>query len=171
LLAIIIIHQPMDIAHQRLLVAAQGYSELGLPELALAELDLLPEEVQKSPVTVECRLSVLMQAKRWKVALGIGRVLCELAPDRTTGFIHAAFCLHELGQSREARELLVSGPAALKAEPTYHYNLACYEAALGNLEQARAHLKVSFAMDRKLKDYARTDPDLEVLRSLDGAGN
>jgi predicted Zn-dependent protease len=161
----------MDIAHQRLFVAAQGYSELGLPELALAELDLLPPEVQQSPAGVESRLSVLMQAKQWEPALGLGRTLCQLVPDKTVGFIHAAFCLHELGQSREARELLVSGPPALKAEPTYHYNLACYEAALGNLDQARAHLKVSFAMDKKLKDYARTDPDLVALRNLSATGN
>jgi predicted Zn-dependent protease len=161
----------MDIAHQRLFVAAQGYSELGLPDLALAELDLLPLETQESPIGIEARLSVLMQAKQWKTALGLGRILCRVAPDKTAGFIHAAFCLHELGHSREARELLVSGPPALKAEPTYHYNLACYEAALGNLDQARAHLKVSFAMDKKLKDYARTDPDLEPLRSLGSTGN
>ena len=161
----------MDIAHQRLFIAAQGYSELGLPELALAELDLLPLEVQQSPVGVEARLSVLMQARRWKTALGVGRALCQIAPDKTAGYIHAAFCLHELGQSREALDLLASGPSALKAEPTYHYNLACYEAALGNLEQARAHLKVSFAMDKKLKDYARTDPDLEPLRAFGAMGN
>lgn len=161
----------MDIAHQRIFVAAQGYSELGLPELALAELGFLPPEVQESPVGVESRLSVLMQAKRWKPALGLGRALCEIAPDKTAGYIHAAFCLHELGRSREALELLARGPSSLKAEPTYHYNLACYEAALGNLEQARAHLNVSFAMDKKLKDYARTDPDLEPLRALGATGN
>ena len=161
----------LDIAHQRLLVAAQGYSELGLPDLALAELDLLPAQIQQSPIGIESRLSVLMQARQWKEALGLGRNLCRLVPEKTIGFIHAAFCLHELGQSLEARELLVSGPPALKAEPTYHYNLACYEAALGNLDQARAHLKVSFAMDRKLKDFARTDPDLKALRAGDGMGN
>lgn len=160
----------MDITHQRLLVAAQGYSELGLPELALAELDELPEEIQKDPVGMETRLSVLMQAKRWKSALPVGRELCRIAPDKTSGFIHAAFCLHELGQSREARELLISGPPALKAEPTYHYNLACYEAALGNLDQARAHLKVSIAMDKSLKDFARTDPDLKAVDLADAKG-
>ena len=153
----------LDITHQRLLVASQGYSELGLPELALAELDLLPEEVGNSPIGIESRLSVLMQAKRWKPALGVGRELCRVAPDKTAGFIHTAFCLHEMGKSREALELLSSGPPALKAEPTYHYNLACYEAALGNLKEARAHLNVSFAMDKSLKDYARTDPDLKSL--------
>ena len=161
----------IDITHKRLLIAAQGYSELGLPELALDELDLLPEEVSKSAIGIESRLSVLMQAKRWKPALGVGRELCRLAPDRTAGFIHTAFCLHEMGKSREALDLLSSGPAALKAEPTYHYNLACYEAALGNIEQARAHLNVSFAMDKSLKDFARTDPDLKPLALQEGKGN
>jgi len=161
----------IDITHQRLLVAAQGYSELGLPDLALAELDQLPEEVNGSAIGTESRLSVLMQAKRWKPALTVGRELCRIAPDKTAGFIHTAFCLHEMGKSREALEVLNSGPAALKAEPTYHYNLACYEAALGNIEQARAHLNVSFAMDKSLKDFARTDPDLKPLALGDGKGN
>ena len=161
----------LDITHQRLLVASQGYSELGLPELALAELDLLPEDVATSPLGIESRLSVLMQAKRWRPALGVGRELCRVAPDKTAGFIHTAFCLHEMGKSREALEVLSSGPAALKAEPTYHYNLACYAAALGNIEEARAHLNVSFAMDKSLKDYARTDPDLKLLAPREGKGN
>ncbi|MEO6742201.1 MAG: hypothetical protein ABIP20_18305 [Chthoniobacteraceae bacterium] len=161
----------LDIAHQRLLLAAQGYSELGLPDLALDELDLLPAEVSDSPLGMESRLAVLMQAKRWKHALPVGRELCRVAPDKTAGFIHAAFCLHELGKSREALELLSSGPSVLKSEPTYHYNLACYEAALGNIEQARAHLNVSFAMDKSLKDFARTDPDLKALTLQEGKGN
>jgi predicted Zn-dependent protease len=161
----------MDIAHKRLFIAAQGYSELGLPDLALDELDQLPEAVNKSAIGIESRLSVLMQAKHWKRALPIGRELCRLAPDKTAGYIHTAFCLHELGKSREALEVLNSGPAALKAEPTYHYNLACYEAALGNIEQARAHLNVSFAMDKSLKEYARNDPDLKPLALPEGKGN
>ena len=156
----------MDVTHQRLLAAAQGYSELGLPELALAELAELPEEFQTEPAVVETRLSVLMQAKRYKDALQAGQKLCRLVPDKTAGFIHSAFCLHELGNTHAARELLLSGPDALRAEPTYHYNLACYECALGNLEQARAHLDVSFAMDKKLRDFAQKDPDLRVLHEI-----
>ncbi len=155
----------MDITQQRLLFAAQGYSELGLPDLALSELDSIGEEARHESIVVETRLAVLMQAKRYQDALPIGRELCELSPDRTSGFIHLAFCLHELGNTGAARDLLINGPAALKAEATYHYNLACYEAVLGNLQEARAHLDVSFAMDRKLKDYAVNDPDLAVLRN------
>ena len=154
----------MDITHQRLLVAAQGYSELGLPDLAVAELDLIPSEVQGDPIVVETRLSVLMLAKRYHDALPVGEKLCALCPERTAGYIHLAFCMHELGKTGAARDLLVNGPTALKAEATYHYNLACYEAVLGNVVEARAHLDVSFAMDKKLREYAHTDPDLAVLR-------
>ena len=154
----------MDITHQRLLVAAQGYSELGLPDLSLSELELIPDDLQHEPLVVETRLSVLMQARRFEDALPIGQKLCELMPDRTSGYIHAAFCLHELGNTCAARDLLLSGPSCLKADATYHYNLACYETRLGNYAEARAHLDVSFAMEKKLREYAETDPDLAALR-------
>ena len=147
-----------------MLVAAQGYSELGLPDLALAELNNLPAENHEDLVVVETRLSVLMQAKRYKDALPVAREVCRLEPDRTIGYIHLAFCMHELGDTGSARDLLLNGPVGLKAEPTYYYNLACYETVLGNLDTARAHLDVSFAMDKKLRDYAATDPDLAPLR-------
>ena len=153
----------MDTTHHRQLLAAQGYSELGLPELALEELASIPEEDQHDAEIVEVRLAVLMQAQRYQDALAIGRELCTLAPDKTAGYIHLAYCLHELGNTKAARELLLSGPPALKAEATYHYNLACYEAVLGNFDDARAHLGVSFAMDKKLREYAHTDPDLAPL--------
>ena len=78
--------------------------------------------------------------------------------------LHSAFCLHELGQTEAARKVLLDGPATLHAEPVFHYNLACYECMLGNLELARVHLEKTFDLDKKFRDYAKTDPDLERLR-------
>jgi predicted Zn-dependent protease len=150
--------------HERTLVAAQGFCELGMFDDALAELDSLPAEYAPHPTVVELRTVVLMQAKRWKLALTTSRSLCRISPDKTTGFIHAAFCLHELGRTTEARDTLLSGPELLHKEPTYHYNLACYECALGNLDLARLHLEKSFELDKKFKEYARSDPDLAALR-------
>jgi tetratricopeptide (TPR) repeat protein len=151
--------------HERILLAAQGYSELGMFDDALAEIDSLPEEVAQLGTAVELRTVVLMQARRWKLALTASRALCRLAPDKTSGFIHTAFCLHELGRTTEARETLLSGPELLHMEPTYHYNLACYECALGNLDLARLHLEKSIELDKKLKELARNDPDLAALRA------
>ena len=150
--------------HERTLLAAQGYSELAMHDDALAQLDSLPDETAKNPTVLELRAVVLMQAKRWKPALAVSRELCATEPAKTIGFIHTAFCLHELGRTDEARECLLAGPDALRAEPTFHYNLACYECALGHLDLARMHLDKSFTLDKKMRDFAKSDPDLAALR-------
>ncbi len=149
--------------HSRTLLAAQGYCELSMFGEALGELGTMPVDAQQHPTAVELRLVVLMQAKRWRQALATGRELTQIAPDKSLGFIHTAFCLHELGKTAEARTLLMSGPETLHGEPVYHYNLACYECVLGNLDVARAHLEKSIVLDKKFRDYAQTDPDLKPL--------
>lgn len=131
---------------------------------ALDELATLPPEAQQDPAALELRLVVLMQAKRWKQALTAGRELTEIAPEKAIGFIHTAFCLHELGKTEEARTMLLNGPETLHGEPVFHYNLACYECVLGHLDEARAHLEKSIVLDKKFRDHAQTDPDLKALR-------
>jgi predicted Zn-dependent protease len=151
--------------HERTILAAQGYSELSMFDDALAELESLPPETAGDVVVVELRAMILMQARRWKPALEASRELCALRPDQTGGYIHAAFCLHEMGRTDEAREVLLGGPAALRAEPTYHYNLACYECVLGHLDLARMHLEKSIQLDKKYRDFAKGDPDLAPLHT------
>ena len=70
----------------------------------------------------------------------------------------------EAERTDEVRECLFTGPDALRAEPTFHYNLACYECALGHLDLARMHLDKSFTLDKKMRDFAKSDPDLAALR-------
>ncbi|MDQ3622173.1 MAG: hypothetical protein M3463_06760 [Verrucomicrobiota bacterium] len=149
--------------HERTLLAAQGFGELGMFDDALGELELLPPTLQEHPGTVELRLVILMQAKRWKHALIASRTLCRVSPEKNMGYIHTAFCLHELGSTTEARATLLSGPETLHADPTYHYNLACYECVLGNLDLARLHLEKSITLDKKFREFARKDPDLAPL--------
>jgi len=144
--------------------AAQGYMELGMHDDALAELDSLVAAVRNRPDVLELRILVLIHAKKWDEALEASRKLCELRPEAAIGYIHTAFCLHELNRSGEAKSVLLSGPAALRDEPTYHYNLACYECMLGNLESAQAHLETSFSLDKKFRALAKDDPDLKALK-------
>ena len=150
--------------HERTLLAAQGYAELAMFDDALNELDSLPEAARQSSESLELRTVILIQALRWSDALATGRALCDAEPEKTAGFIHTAYCLHELSRTTEARDCLLNGPRALHAEPTYHYNLACYECALGHLDLARLHLEKSIAMDKKMRELAKHDPDLAALR-------
>jgi tetratricopeptide (TPR) repeat protein len=149
---------------QRTLLAAQGYCELGMFDEAIKELETLPEDVRVTPAAIELRVVILMQAKRWKTALTASRELCKRDPERPSGYIHAAYCLHELGRTEEAREFLLKGPEVLLREPTFHYNLACYECRLGRLDLARAHLEKSFELNKSFRDLAKNDPDLAFLR-------
>lgn len=149
---------------ERALLAAQGYLELGMTEEALAELTALPAVGSRDPDIFELRLHVLMQAKQWADALAAAEELLRISPRAVPGYIHGAFALHELGRTAEARDLLLKGPEELRNDPTFHYNIGCYEAVLGNGEAALASLEQSFAMDGTYRDLARRDPDLELLR-------
>jgi len=148
----------------RILRTAQGYYELQMFTDAVAQLDTMPLSAQLRGDVLEMRVLILMQDKRWGEALSSCEKLCAVAPDTPTGFIHMAYCLHELGRTQHAKDVLLEGPAALNRDATYHYNMACYECALGNIDTARVYLETSLSLDGKLRDYAITDPDLKPLQ-------
>ena len=146
------------------LSAAQGYAELGMRRESLAELDAIHAAFQGRPEVLQLRLHHLMQTKKWTKALTVSRKLCRVAPDMGTGFLHAGFCLHELGKTAEAKALLLKGPTALLKEPIYYYNMGCYDALLGNVNDARVHLQISFEMDSTFRELAKRDPDLKAVQ-------
>lgn len=151
---------------ERSLLATQGYIELEMPAEALTELDSLGTKDQHREEVLQLRLFVLMRGRLWSLALDVCEQLRQLFPEGSTGYIHGAFCLHELGRTSEARDVLMGGPPALSHEATYHYNLACYEAVLGNIEAAAASLRTSFEMDGKFREIAKYDPDLKSVSGL-----
>ncbi len=153
---------------ERSLLAAQGYIELEMPDEALRELDSLSQEDQDREDSLQMRLFVFMRTKQWDDALKVCARLRRLYPECTTGYIHGAFCLHETDRTLEAKQLLLTGPTSLLREPTYHYNLGCYDAVLGNLEEAIRHLEASFEMDKKFREIAKYDPDLKPVHGLLG---
>lgn len=149
----------------RKILAAQGYVELGLFAEARGELEVLPEEVVKRVDVVEVLLLCLMAEGRWGEACEMALSLCKAEPEEPGGFIHAAYCLHELGRTAEAVDLLGRGPTALRSKPVFYYNMGCYYARLGDLVRALKLLRQSFEMDGSLRGVARKDPDLEQLRA------
>ena len=144
--------------------AAEGYSELGMRAEALAELDLLPPENQERAEALRLRISILLDLKDWTRTLELSARMCKLYPGESFGFIHKAFCLHELGATAQAKQTLLEGPASLLEAPIYYYNLGCYDAVLGNLESAQAYLRASFRLDKSLRELANTDSDLTSIR-------
>jgi tetratricopeptide (TPR) repeat protein len=146
--------------------AACGYAELGMTRQSVVELNAIDEGNQKRPEVLQLRLHHLMSNKKWARALIVSRMLCQVAPESSAGFLHAGFCLHELGKTAQAKELLLKGPVALLKEPIYYYNMGCYDALLGNSKSAQVHLLTSFKMDPSFRELAKRDPDLKSLQEL-----
>jgi predicted Zn-dependent protease len=151
---------------ERSLLSAQGYIELEMPDEALREIAALSPNDQLREEVLQMRLFIVMRAKRWEEALSVCARLRATRPHVATGFIHGAFCLHEMGRTFEAKELLLEGPSSLLSEPTYHYNLGCYDAVLGNLDAAARHLETSFQMNKTFREIAKFDPDLKAVHRL-----
>ena len=156
------IFPPMSL--DRSLLAAQGYLELEMPKEAIGELDALGPEHCENDSVLRMRLFILMKTQEWEEALAVCKRLRDLFPEAAAGYIHGAFCLHENGRTAEARDLLLNGPPSLEDEATYHYNLGCYSAVLGELDEAREYVRTSFAMDGKFREIAKLDPDLKEIR-------
>jgi len=143
---------------------AEGYSELGMLDDAIAQLDQLDAVHQDRLEILRLRVDILLRKQDWKDALQLSLRFCAMNPNQPYGYVHAAFCLHELGRTSEAKQTLLDGPAVLLDEPVYYYNLACYDAVLGNLEQAKVYLRASFRLDKSFQQLAKKDPDLKQIR-------
>ncbi|MCU0794341.1 MAG: hypothetical protein MUF31_00195 [Akkermansiaceae bacterium] len=146
--------------------AAIGWLELDLPEDALRELAFLDPRQRMRRQALEIKLFAEMKAGRWNAGADTGRLLCLREPKEPRFFIHAAFCLHETGDTAAARNWLLTGPSELIEDPIFHYNIACYHCVLGESGRARSHLKRAFAMDDQLRQLAATDKDLATLGDL-----
>lgn len=150
---------------ERRIIAAQGYVELGLYPEARGEIAALPAGFEDREGVIEISLLCFMGEHRWGEALVLATKLCQQEPSEPGGYIHAAFCLHELGRTAEAVDVLSRGPATLRAKPVYYYNMGCYHARLGHVDKSLAYLERSFEMDGSLRQHARKDRDLDCLRA------
>ncbi|QTN31605.1 tetratricopeptide repeat protein [Akkermansiaceae bacterium] len=140
--------------------AASGWLELGMPDDALEELNGLSGEDRQGRKVLELELAAQMAKGSWAGASSTARQLCGQAADEPDFFLSAAYCLHEAGETEEARQLLSGGPEVLREFPVYHYNMACYLWTLGEGDSAKEHLDKAIAMDEGFLDAAKTDRDL-----------
>lgn len=145
------------------LEAVEGYLQLEMPEDALIELRNIPSSEYDHERYKELLLATQMMLKLWQPAATTAQELCQINKKEKSYFIHAAFCLHETGETLAALRQLLAGPESLTTDPLYYYNLACYQASLGNLKDARVCLDKSFELDPELEITAQDDQDLKDL--------
>ena len=148
---------------QRALHAADGYLYLGLADYALKQLDFVPVPEQGDPSVMLARVRVLLHLRDWPQAEKLSSTGAEQHPSEEEFTVQRAFALHQLKKGDEAVEVLLSAPEWLRRTGILHYNLACYEARLGNLSTARQCIRAAIKINAAMKKNARVDPDLQSL--------
>ena len=148
---------------ERCLAAAEGYLQLEMPVEAMSEIERLPASVRQGVHSSELELASQMMQKHWSRGAELAKVLCGLKPTKRAYFLHAAYCLHETGDTLVAKSFLMSGPKSLVKDALFHYNMACYSAVLGDKEEASRYLMAALELDSALRKTALSDDDLKGI--------
>ena len=144
---------------------AQGYLALGMKtEAAEALAQIAEAEREETPVLV---LSLAVHTERgdWTQAAEVGAILCECEPGEHWHWIQWAYAVRRSESLAAAKEILMRGVALHPREAIFHFNLACYEAQLGRLDDARVLLDTACALEETYVELAKTDADLAPLRT------
>ncbi|SRR5579862_6758671 len=147
----------------RPLSASEGYLFLGLPEEALGELDRVDSEHRNSASVLRMRIRALLHMRRWEEAESLSREGHAVYPDEEEFTVQRVFALDQLNQGGQAVQVLLAAPHWLRRTGILHYNLACYEARLGDLAKARQCIRAAIQINSSFKKNARNDPDLQRL--------
>ena len=148
---------------QRALHAADGYLYLGLFDEALVELASISTDEQDDSAVLLARIRVLLHAKNWGKAESLSKRGAGLHPEEGEFTVQRAFALHQLQKGDKAVEVLLAAPDWIRRTGILHYNLACYEARLGDLSTARECIDAAIQLNEGIKKSARVDPDLQAL--------
>ena len=145
--------------------AAQGWLGLGDTQSALDELEFVDRAMRFHPDVLAVRCEIYTVRQQWPEVVSVASKLVELNPDRPSGWVRRSFALHELKLTQEAFDFLLPAAKKFPDISTIPYNLACYCAQLGGLEEARHWLQQSCEIGNAemLKMAARCDPDLSPL--------
>ena len=150
---------------QRRILASSGFTELGLYQEAVDELEEIPEQAKDSLPVLAAWLEVYQSWQKWGEALAVADRLAQKDPEDPSWFVALAYATRRARGLPSAREILREAAEKFPRCAIIHFNLGCYSAQLGELEPARRYLAVAIELDGSFVELAKSDPDLEPLRS------
>jgi tetratricopeptide (TPR) repeat protein len=147
--------------------AAQGWLMLGDTQAALDELARLRPASRAQAGVAEFTWAVHAQRQDWTLAHSVAEDIVRAFPDRSFGWIHRAYALRRMpgGSLPLAWNALRPAADLFPKDHLIPYNLACYAAQLGRLDEAWDWLQRALSIGEKtaILGMALADADLEPL--------
>ena len=159
----------LDYPDTHYLLHAVGWLELGNLAEAKAELNQLKPELQLHPNVLEVRWAIAAEEKDWQGGLRVARSLLEVAPEKSSGWLHQAYALRRVagGGLEEAWKALLPAAEKFPKVELIAYNLSCYACQMNQLDNARQWFKRAWSVGDKeqVRKRALQDDDLQALWS------
>ena len=149
---------------QRRLLAASGFAELSLFQEAVQELEELPEVSKELPTVLVVWLEIYQHWQKWSEAESVAFRLLEMEPGEPGWPIALAYAIRRARGLVFAKEILLQAGEKFPDCGTIQFNLACYAAQLGQLDEARQRLSRAVQLDQEFASMAKTDADLGPIR-------
>jgi tetratricopeptide (TPR) repeat protein len=141
----------------KVLLAAEGYLELGLLGDALREVQSLSEQEQMSVEGLSALLEIYRAAEDWSLMEAVAASLWRTDKQKVEHWLDLAFAKRHASSVESARELLAEAAKRFPSEAMVHFQLACCECQLGNLASAKEHLGESKRLCATCRVLALTD--------------
>jgi len=95
--------------------------------------------------------------------LTVAKRLALIEPDNPQWTVSWAYATRRADCLDAARIILANAVEGQPNVAIFHYNLACYECQLGNIEGAKSRLKRAFDLEPRYRITALEDEDLEAV--------
>lgn len=158
----------LEITDQRRVAAVLGWLELGNPAEAEAEWLTIAPAQREHPDVLEAEFALRAHRADWPRALVAARRLVATAPERASGWLHRAYAVRRVAEGGlpAAWDALLPAAEQFPEEPVIPYNLSCYAAQLGQLDDAWTWLRRAAKLADKgcIARMALADDDLLPLR-------
>lgn len=167
---------PLPTPDNLFLEAAQGWIMLGDASSALAELERISPTHRHAPSVLEVEWEIRSLDKDWPAALTVAEHMVQTAPGNVRGWILRAYAARRApaGGLEMAQSMLQPALERFPKAFLVPYNLACYAAQLGRVEEAWHMLQRAMKVggSSAVTGLALLDPDLQVLwKRLGGTDN
>ncbi len=145
----------------------RGYLALGMLVEAEAELAAIEPADASQPEVQALRVALLHEQQDWARLQTLARELVARQPEEPGWWVSLAFATRRMSSLEQARAILLEAEPRHGEEAIIQFNLGCYAAQLGGLEEARRRVLRAIELREDFRMIARHDPDLEPLRQQD----
>ncbi|MDA7640527.1 tetratricopeptide repeat protein [Opitutaceae bacterium] len=140
-----------------------GYLELGMFNEAAEEMDYIIGDDRMSLRVMRMRMKMYKQAEYWPELEAVSKFVAKQAPRKPEGWVNWSNALREQDKIEDAKKVALH---ALERHPNnarLRFSLGCYCSLLGEVQEAKEHVRKAVQLDKSLQQASVDDPDLDNL--------